>query len=256
MGTHGRGARAGASGSPVSRRALLGAGAGVLGAGLLGAGALDAAAGGARGKTAVAVLAASSTSDDDDVQWNNTALQAVRDLNPGPTIAARALAIMHTAMYDAWAAFDPVAVPTRPNGIPRHRGPNQGLGSKNQSISFAAYRALLDLFPGDTAVFQAQMKSLGYDATDTSADTSSPSGVGNVAAQAVLSYRHGDGSNQLNGYADTTGYQPVNTPDQIIDPLHWQPLRVNGKVQKYLTPHWGTVTPFAPAPSSAPSARS
>ena len=60
-----------------------------------------------------------------------------------------------------------------------------------------------------------------------------------MAAQAVLSFRHGDGSNQLSGYADTSHYQPVNTPDQIIDPLHWQPLRVNGKVQKYLTPHWG-----------------
>jgi hypothetical protein len=89
------------------------------------------------------------------------------------------------------------------------------------------------------------MSSLGYNPNDTSADTRSPTGIGNVAAQAVLSFRHGDGSNQLSGYADTSNYQPVNTPDQIIDPLHWQPLRVNGKAQKYLTPHWGTVTPFA-----------
>jgi hypothetical protein len=28
----------------------------------------------------------------------------------------------------------------------------------------------------------------------------------------VIAFRHKDGSNQLGGYADTTGYQPVNTP--------------------------------------------
>jgi hypothetical protein len=227
-------------GQPLSRRMMLRAGAGVLGVLTLDAGALMALPGG----SALAVGPPPS-SGDVVIQWNNAALQAVRDVNPGPTVASRALAIMHTAMYDAWAAFDAVAVPTRPNGIPRHPGSGNGLDNKNQAVSYAAYRAMLDLFPSDAAVFRALMSSLGYDPNDTSADTHSPTGIGNVAAQAVLSFRHGDGSNQLNGYADTSGYQPVNTPDQIIDPVHWQPLRVNGKVQKFLTPHWGTVTPFA-----------
>ena len=40
----------------------------------------------------------------------------------------------------------------------------------------------------------------------------SPTGIGNRAAKAVLDYRHADGSNQLAGYADTTGYQPKNAP--------------------------------------------
>jgi hypothetical protein len=222
---------------PVSRRMILRGGAGVLGALTLDAGALVTLQGGP--------AFAKQGSDNVVLQWNSAALQAVRDVNPGPTVASRAIAIMHTAMYDAWAAFDPVAVPTRPNGIPRHPGSGRSLGNKNQAISYAAYRAMLDLFPSDAALFQNLMSSLGYNPSDTSTDTSSPTGVGNVAAQAVLSFRHGDGSNQLNGYADTSNYQPVNTPDQIIDPLHWQPLRVNGKVQKYLTPHWGAVTPFA-----------
>ena len=47
-----------------------------------------------------------------------------------------------------------------------------------------------------------------------------------TAAQAVIDYRHADGSNQLNGYADTTGYKPVNTGDVIVDPWRWQPIRV------------------------------
>jgi hypothetical protein len=52
------------------------------------------------------------------------------------------------------------------------------------------------------------MQELGY-ATDGS-DTSTAATVGTTAAQAVLDYRHGDGANQLNGYADTSGYTPVN----------------------------------------------
>jgi hypothetical protein len=43
-----------------------------------------------------------------------------------------------------------------------------------------------------------------------------------------------------------TGYQPVNTPDILTDPDHWQPLRLpNGTVQTFATPHWRNVTPFA-----------
>jgi hypothetical protein len=37
------------------------------------------------------------------VQWNNAALQAIRDTKPGPPIVARMLAIIHTAIYDARA---------------------------------------------------------------------------------------------------------------------------------------------------------
>ncbi len=39
--------------------------------------------------------------------------------------------------------------------------------------------------------------AVGYDPAGTSTDTGTPSVVGNVAAQAVLTFRHGDGSNQL-----------------------------------------------------------
>jgi hypothetical protein len=64
----------------------------------------------------------------------------------------------------------------------------------------------------------------------------------------VLDYRHGDGSNQLNGYADTTGYKPVNTGDVVVDPWRWQPLRVpleTGPEQHATTPHWSKVKGFA-----------
>src|SRR5262249_7665548 len=44
--------------------------------------------------------------------WNATALAEVRLSTLGPPIVARALAIAHTCMYDAWAAYDSVAIGT------------------------------------------------------------------------------------------------------------------------------------------------
>src|SRR2546425_13044791 len=47
--------------------------------------------------------------------WNCAALvevRASRSLRNGPPIVARALAITHTCMYDAWAAYDSAAVGT------------------------------------------------------------------------------------------------------------------------------------------------
>ena len=40
------------------------------------------------------------------IQWDNAALQGVRDSKLGPPMVARALAIVHTCIYDAWAAYD------------------------------------------------------------------------------------------------------------------------------------------------------
>ena len=52
--------------------------------------------------------------DDNAVlRWSEQTLAAIRALKTGPTINARALAIVHTAMYDAWSAYDATAVPTR-----------------------------------------------------------------------------------------------------------------------------------------------
>jgi hypothetical protein len=58
-----------------------------------------------------------SRADDNAVlRWSEQTLAAIRALKTGPTINARALAIVHTAMYDACAAYDPTAVGTRLGG--------------------------------------------------------------------------------------------------------------------------------------------
>jgi hypothetical protein len=192
---------------------------------------------------------------DDNVvlRWDEQTLAAIRALKTGPTINARALAVVHTAAYDAWAAYDATAVGTRLGGSLRRPAAERTLADKSMAISYAAYRALLNLFPAKAADFTAFMTALGYDPNDTSTDPATPAGVGNQAAAAVLAFHASDGANQAGGYADTcvpSCYVPVNTPDQVNDVFHWQPLRVpdgNGGfvVQKFLTPHWRDVTPFA-----------
>ena len=185
------------------------------------------------------------------LQWNDALLHTVRTVPF--LITARALAILHTSMYDAWAAYDPIAVGTRFGSDLRRPLSEQTDANKTQAISFAAYRALVDLFPTQkTVLFDPLMASLGYDPSDTTTDTSTPTGIGNVTAGAVLAFRHTDGSNQLGdlnpgAYSEYPPlYDPVNDPDQLDDPNRWQPLRnANGTVQRYLLPHWGRVTPFA-----------
>jgi hypothetical protein len=114
---------------------------------------------------------------------------------------------------------------------------------RQRAVSYAAYRALTDLFPGQHAVFDQVMAELGYDPRDSS----NPQSVrGRDAAQAGLDFRAHDGANQHGGYADTTGYHPVNNHDVLTDPNRWQPLPTpDGSGQAFALPHWGHVVPFA-----------
>jgi hypothetical protein len=101
---------------------------------------------------------------------------------------ARALAIVHTSMYEAWAAYDPVAVGTRLGASLRQPPAKRTLARKSKAISFAAYRALLNLYPSRSADLTAFMRALGYNPNNTSTDPSTAAGVGNTAAKAVLDF--------------------------------------------------------------------
>ncbi len=101
------------------------------------------------------------------------------------------------------------------------------------------------------------MRKQGLNPDDTSTKLSTPQGVGNVSAAAVIESRQEDGSNasgkdpRSNGmpFSDYTGYVPVNSVDKVVDPDKWQPIvftRADGTkfTPGYLTPHWGLVKPF------------
>lgn len=184
-------------------------------------------------------------------KWAETLLDAIATTSLGPPMNARAIALVQTAVFDAWASYDTVAVGTQLGGTLRRPVGERTQGNKEQAISFAAYRALLDLYPSRKASLESRMMELGYDPTDSSLDTTTATGIGNRCAEALLTGRHSDGSNQLGGYADTTGYVPVNGPDTVVNPKYWQQIRFpNGQAPAYIAPHWGNVTPFALTSSS------
>lgn len=191
--------------------------------------------------------------EDDPVRlWVNVTLEAISKTDLGPTSVSRALGMVSTSMFDAWAVYDPIAIGTQLGDTLQVNARYITSKDKRQAISFAAYTTLAELFPSEVETFDDLMADLGYAYTDTT-DTNTAAGVGNIAANALLEFRRQDNSNQLNDYADTTGYKPVNSWDNVVDPNHWQPLSVdNGKtVQEFLTPHWGNVIPFALASGDA-----
>src|SRR5580700_7348590 len=129
------------------------------------------------------------------IRWNSAALQGIREAKLGAPVVARALAIVHTCMYDAWAAYDERAVGTQLSGALRRPATERTLANKKQAISYAAYRALVDVLPVDTnSVYFPLMKQLGYDPNDNSTDIETPTGIGNVAWAAILDFRPPDTS--------------------------------------------------------------
>ena len=121
------------------------------------------------------------------VQWNDQALQAIRDTHPGPPIVARMLAITNTCMFDAWAAYDKTAIGTRLGASLRVPPIQRTDANKQKAISYAAFRCLKDLFPqpAEMAMFTTLMTTLGYDPNDPSMTPTAPAGIGNIAAPAT-----------------------------------------------------------------------
>ncbi len=157
------------------------------------------------------------------LQWNDVTVFTIKTTSAAPTVASRALFMIHTAMYDAWAAYDTKAVAYFPGAPRRQAQSNATLLNKSAAVSYAAFRTLSDLFPTQVAVFTTRMVDLGFNPAITTTDQATPPGVGNAAAAATLAVCQKDGSNQkgeLGGapYSDYTDYQPVNFPEELTDP--------------------------------------
>ena len=218
--------------------------------------------------------------------WNEALLEAVRLDVPAPTVHARNLFHTSAAMWDAWAAYDPVATGVfvdedrTVGGEPVVGEPaaDAVTAAREEAMSFAVFRILVQrylLSPGaeeSVTNFEQLMDDLCYDRSFTSTDGDSPAAFGNRIAETILAETIDDGANEADGYADET-YQPVNPPlevalpgTEMVDPNRWQPLELevmvaqNGMplddtVQTFVGPHWGGVTPFAldPPPDDRPA---
>jgi len=212
------------------------------------------------------------------IRWSNAALQVIGHSKLASPMVSRALAVVHTCMYDGWAAYEDKAAGTQLSGALRRPPAERTLTNKEKAISYAAFRALSDVLPRDTeSVYKPLMKELGYDPNNNSTDIETPEGIGNVACAAVLEFRHHDKSNQLGDmqrldkqdsslvasaagpHSDWTRYSPLNAPGTLparatfvkpLNPDHWQPLTYtdatgNLVVQMFSGAHWSQVTPFA-----------
>jgi hypothetical protein len=193
-------------------------------------------------------------------RWGSVALRVMADETdrnrPRPPVGARMLALVFIAQFDAWSRYDSAAVPVH---LSAERRPTaeRTLANKEKAISYAMARIMQVVFPHDSALIADSLRAFGYDPNDRSLDRTTPQGIGNAAAVAVIEARRNDGSNMFGDdpraptpYGDWTHYEPVNTVDQLNKIDRWQPktfTRDDGTkwVPSALAPHWLHVRPFA-----------
>ena len=214
-------------------------------------------------------------------QWNEVLLEAIRNDFARPTVHARNLFHISSAMYDAWAVYSTTAATylagTTLNGYACQLGDfgsNHDLQVvREEAISYAVYRLINHRFadsPGAQNKHAALMATLGYNTSNISTDTTngSPAAMGNRIAECYIEYGFQDGSYEANSYENTV-YLPVNpaiepalpgNPD-IVDLDRWQPIALEIFVDQagfsvtlntepdFLSPEWGQVLPFALTPT-------
>ena len=202
--------------------------------------------------------------------WDEQILSAIRIDTPHPPVQARNLFHLSVAMYDAWAAYDPVAV-----GYLFREKPAAAdvAAARQEAISYAAYRLLAERYvysksaSNTLATLAAKMAALGYSTDNFSLDLSTPAGVGNSVFAAVSAFFMNDGARQTSAYKDWPtnqgGYASVNLAlitgipgdTTVSDINRWQPLAITNAadqngfpadlIQKFAGAQWLGVRPFS-----------
>jgi hypothetical protein len=175
--------------------------------------------------------------------------------------------LFQLSWFDALAPYHPTAVGVCSRIDRRPAGESTTNRNKNIAGLYAGWQVLQGVFPERAPVMRAALTAFGLDPDDESEDPTSPVGIGNIAGKAVVRARAADGMNHLGDvgrtyhgqpYDDYTGYQPVNTAYELVDPSRWQPAvgphrrRVGGGpgdkaifiIQRFVTPQMRLVKPF------------
>jgi len=162
-------------------------------------------------------------------EWNNAALDAIRNGDTPPPSASRSLAILHASIYDAV------------NGIARTHEPYlvqsavPASASREAATSTAAHGALVSLFPAAAPSFDALHAAILAAIPDGPQKTA---GIvwGEFVANQIFAARANDGSDAI--VPPPGGSGPgvwVPTPPAFLP---------------YLLPQWGFVAPFGMSSSS------
>ena len=159
------------------------------------------------------------------VVWNEIMLQAIAlsSSSPSPLLATRTLAIESLAVFNAVSAIEGtpgyLANLTAPEGA-----------SAVAAAAQAAHDALVNLFPAQSVMFDAQL-ALSLGAVADGQSESDGIAVGAQAAAAMIALRVDDGWNASVAYTPGT------------DPGMWQPTPPGHLPAA--APHWADVEPFA-----------
>ncbi len=159
------------------------------------------------------------------IDWNAVLLQALATDKTAPPNAARDLAIVQTAVYDAVNAILHLAKSYAVNDVQASIW-----ASPAAAVSGAAYETLIHLFPNQRSTFD---EVLGRELAQLPNGQSKQDGywLGVTVADRILAGRSQDGSE------NNTSYTP------IAGAGYWQPTP--GAYAPALDPNWGGVTPFA-----------
>jgi len=211
-------------------------------------------------------------------EWSEVLLTGIRNDFARPTVHARNLFHVSSAMYDAWAVFDETSTPyLLGQEVEGFQCSFDGFTpaaemeiAREEAISHAAYRLILYRFrlsPGvldteDSA--NALLAELGFDNGDASLDYAdgSAAALGNYIADCYIAYGLQDGSNEQ-GFFENEAYVTVNPPIEpekpgnpdIVDLDRWQQISLDlfidqagnpiGTDIPFLSPEWGAVNAFA-----------
>ncbi|NJK48087.1 vanadium-dependent haloperoxidase [Candidatus Gracilibacteria bacterium] len=157
------------------------------------------------------------------IYWNAIALATIRDTNTSPQIAARNLAMMHAAIYDAVNAISPT------HSVYQVKIQAAKDANPEAAAVSAAHQVLSQLYPQQATQFNNALEaSLG--AIAQGQPKTKGIELGKVVAEKILAWRKNDGS------ATELAYTP---PDK---PGYWQPVPPEFKSASM--PHWKNLKPF------------
>ncbi|MEZ2248098.1 chemotaxis protein CheB [Microcoleus sp.] len=156
--------------------------------------------------------------------WNTTLLDAVRTASTAPPLAARNMAMVHAAIYDAVNSISKKYSPYR---VQIDAPPG---ASEEAATAAAAHRVLVSLYPAQAVKFnEAYASSLAKIPDGKSKDDGIA--LGEKVADNMISWRSTDGATKVVPYTPTT------------DPGTWVPTPP--ALASALLPQWPDVTPFA-----------
>jgi hypothetical protein len=156
--------------------------------------------------------------------WNDVLLKAIRTDRTPPPRAARNLAIVHAAIYDAVVAIDRSHRPFRVDARVA------GEASLEAAVAVAAHRTLMELYPRQVEPCDAALDASLQMVADGPAKRGGVA-LGQHVAEKILAWRANDGANRRVRY----------TPRVI--PGLWRPTPPGNRAA--LLPQWRYLTPFA-----------